>query len=111
MMLPHTAALAGQLADRWRREAPDVIHAQSWTSGLAALAGARGLDIPVVQTFQSLGAGVRPGRVLAAPGVAARARLEAAIGRTARAVLASTAPHPPPLAPPALPPPSVPIVP
>ncbi len=91
MLLPHTAALAGQLADRWRREAPDVIHAQSWTSGLAALAGARGLDIPVVQTFQSLGAGVRPGRVLAAAGVAARARLEAAIGRSARAVLASTA--------------------
>src|SRR5260370_1422739 len=91
MLLPHTAALAGQLADRWRREAPDVIHAQSWTSGLAALAGARGLDIPVVQTFQSLGAGVRPGRVLAAAGVAARARLEAAIGRSAPAVLASTA--------------------
>ena len=91
MLLPHTAVLAGQLADRWRREAPDVIHAQSWTSGLAALAGARGLDIPVVQTFQSLGAGVWPGRVLAAAGVAARARLEAAIGRSARAVLASTA--------------------
>jgi glycosyltransferase involved in cell wall biosynthesis len=91
LLLPHIAALAGQLADRWRRKAPDVIHAHFWTSGLAALAGARGLDIPVVQTFQSLGAGVRPGRVLAAVSADARARLEAAIGRSARAVLANTA--------------------
>src|SRR5260370_138687 len=79
------------MAARCGREAPDVIRAESWTGGLAALAGARGLDSPVVQTFQSLGAGGRPGRVLAAAGVAARARLEAAIGRSARAVLASTA--------------------
>jgi glycosyltransferase involved in cell wall biosynthesis len=86
MLLPHIAALAGQLADRWRTEAPDVIHAHFWTSGLAALAGARDLDIPVVQTFLSLGAGVPPGRVL----TPARVRLEAAIGRSARAVMADT---------------------
>ncbi len=55
VLLEHLAALAGQLADRWRRDAPDVIHAHYWTSGLAALAGARDLGIPVVQTFQSLG--------------------------------------------------------
>ena len=90
VLLEHLAALAGQLADRWRRDAPDVIHAHYWTSGLAALAGARDLGIPVVQTFQSLGGGVRPGRVLAAAGAAARVRLEAAIGRSARAVMASS---------------------
>jgi D-inositol-3-phosphate glycosyltransferase len=90
MLLPHIAALAGQLADRWSSERPDVIHAHFWTSGLAALAGARDLDIPVVQTFHSLGADVRPGRVLAAASAAARVRLEAAIGRSARAVVAST---------------------
>ena len=98
MPLGHIAALAGQLADRWRREAPDVIHAHFWTSGLAALAAVRDLDIPVVQTFGSLGGGVRPGRpgrpgrrALAAAGAAARVRLEAAIGRSARVVLAGTA--------------------
>jgi glycosyltransferase involved in cell wall biosynthesis len=90
VLLEHLAALAGQLADRWRRDPPDVIHAHYWTSGLAALAGARDLGVPVVQTFQSLGGGVRPGRVLAAAGAAARVRLEAAIGRSARAVMASS---------------------
>ena len=90
MLLPHIAVFAGELADRWRHEAPDVIHAHFWTSGLAALAGARDLDIPVVQTFHSLGVGVPPGRVLAAASAAARVRLEAAIGRSARAVVAST---------------------
>lgn len=65
--LQHIAALAGQLADRWSCDPPDVIHAHFWTSGLAVLAAARDLDIPVVQTFHSLGTGrgARPGRLLA----------------------------------------------
>ncbi len=90
--LRHIAALASQLADRWSCDPPDVIHAHFWTSGLAALAGARDLDIPVVQTFHSLGtgAGARPGRPLAGAGDAARSRLEAAIGRSAAAVIANT---------------------
>src|SRR5258707_12627598 len=87
MLLPHIAALAGQLADRWSCDPPDVIHAHFWTSGLAALAGARALGIPVVQTFHSLGADVRPVRVLGGAS-APRVRLEAAIGRSARAVMA-----------------------
>jgi glycosyltransferase involved in cell wall biosynthesis len=75
---PHIAALASQLADRWSCDPPDVIHAHFWTSGLAALAAARELDIPVVQTFHSLGTG------------GARSRLEAAIGRSAAAVTANS---------------------
>ena len=90
--LQDIAALASQLADRWSCDPPDVIHAHFWTSGLAALAGARDLGIPVVQTFHALGtgAGARPGRLLAGAGDAARSRLEAAIGRSAAAVMAST---------------------
>jgi glycosyltransferase involved in cell wall biosynthesis len=90
--LQHIAALAGHLADRWSCDPPDVIHAHVWTSGLAALAGARNLDVPVVQTFHSLGTGrgARPGRLLAGAGDAARSRLEAAIGRCAAAVTANT---------------------
>jgi glycosyltransferase involved in cell wall biosynthesis len=89
--LQHIAALAAQLADRWSCDPPDVIHAHFWTSGLAALAAARDLDIPVVQTFHSLGTGgARPGRLLAGAGDAARSRLEAAIGRSAAAVTAKT---------------------
>jgi D-inositol-3-phosphate glycosyltransferase len=88
-LLPHIAAFAGRLADRWRPSAPDVVHAHFWTSGLAALAGTRGLGIPVVQTFHSLGAGARRDGQ-AAPDAAARIRLEASIGRSVQAVLAAT---------------------
>jgi glycosyltransferase involved in cell wall biosynthesis len=48
-------SFSDQLARCWQQEPPDVAHAHFWTSGLAALAGARGLDVPVVQTFHSLG--------------------------------------------------------
>src|SRR5262249_42793903 len=47
---------SNHLARRWQQHPPAVAHAHSWTSGLAALAGARGLNLPVVQTFHSLGA-------------------------------------------------------
>lgn len=44
-------AFSGPLRSRYERERPDVVHALRWTSGLAALAAARGLRIPVVQEF------------------------------------------------------------
>jgi glycosyltransferase involved in cell wall biosynthesis len=84
---PYLPAFADQLAARWRRSAPDLVHAHSWTSGLAALAGARDLGIPVVQTFRSLGADPASDDGQAARDRSARIRLEAAIGRTAHAVL------------------------
>jgi D-inositol-3-phosphate glycosyltransferase len=90
--LSHVAAFSGELADRWSADPPDVIHAHFWTSGLAALAGARGLGIPVVQTFSTLGADARPDRVRDGASATARVRLERAIGRCAGAVIART-PH------------------
>ena len=101
-------AFSDRLARRWRQDPPDVAHADFWTSGLAALAGARGLDLPVVQTFRSLGAGpaARPrpaslSRPAGAPrpaGSAAsrhrpdagRIRLEVCLARNASAVLATS---------------------
>jgi D-inositol-3-phosphate glycosyltransferase len=48
-----------EFADRLRRsltvDPPDVVHAHFWMSGRAALAAARPLGIPVVQTFHALG--------------------------------------------------------
>jgi glycosyltransferase involved in cell wall biosynthesis len=82
-LLPHIAAFADGLADRWRQATPDIVHAQSWTSALAALAGARGLGVPVAVTFDSLA-----DDSLAETG--ARARLEGPIARSAQAVLAGT---------------------
>jgi glycosyltransferase involved in cell wall biosynthesis len=91
MLLPHIALFADQLAERWRRTAPDVVHAHSWTSGVAAVAGARGLGIPVAVTLNSLAAEARNGhrRPPAGPeGGGVRERMEASLTRSAQAVLA-----------------------
>ena len=85
----HLPEFGNYLAQRWRRNRPDVAHAHSWTMGLAALAGARGLGIPVVQTFGSLG-GAEQRHSLQECASDARIRLEACIARTADAVLASS---------------------
>jgi D-inositol-3-phosphate glycosyltransferase len=90
LLLPHIPAFCRQLAERWRRSAPDVVHALDWTSGLAAFGGTGDLGVPVVQTFRSLAGHAAAGHGPPAPGVTARARLEAAVARTARAVLAGS---------------------
>lgn len=85
----HVREFGDQLAKRWSRTCPDIAHALSWTSGLAALAAARDLDVRVVQSFGSLAAVERRHR-LPASGPAARIRLEACIARTADRILAGT---------------------
>ncbi|GLY47846.1 glycosyl transferase [Lentzea sp. NBRC 102530] len=44
------------LARQWRRRRPDVVHAHFWESGLVSLLAARGLGLPVVQTFHTFSA-------------------------------------------------------
>src|SRR5262252_4905186 len=51
----HVAEFSDQLGQRWRKNPPSLAHSFFWTSGLAALAAARGNDIPLVQTFGTLG--------------------------------------------------------
>jgi D-inositol-3-phosphate glycosyltransferase len=55
LLLPFMSDFARELARMWRRERPDLVHAHFWMSGLAALAAAEPLGIPVVQTFHALG--------------------------------------------------------
>ena len=84
---PGIRAFADQLARKWRRAAPDVVHAQSWLAGLAALAGGRGLNLPAVQTLHPVpSAQARPQRAEGAD----PARVELALARAARAVLVGT---------------------
>src|ERR1700729_2499094 len=78
------------LRERLRAERPDVVHAVRWTSGLAALAAARDLRIPVVQTFDSLGVAERRHHLIARGVGTERIRLEPAIGRSASAVVAGS---------------------
>ena len=93
-LLPHVAAFADGLAQRWQRSVPAVAHAHSWTSGMAALAASRGTQIPVVQSFRQLAAAadlppqVRTAAQRLSRSAAEQARLQAAVGRSANAVLA-----------------------
>ncbi|MBV9381987.1 MAG: glycosyltransferase [Streptosporangiaceae bacterium] len=89
-LLKRMPAFTGRLQERLRRERPDVVHALRWTSGLAALAATRGLGVPVVQTFYSLGVAERRHRVIPEAAGIERIRLEPAIGRSATAVLAAS---------------------
>jgi D-inositol-3-phosphate glycosyltransferase len=88
-LLERVPAFSGPLRSQFQSERPDVVHALRWTSGLAALAAARGLGIPVVQEFSSLGVTERRDQVKADDAAAARIRLEPAIGRSAAAVVAT----------------------
>ena len=89
-LLERVPAFSGPLRSHWQSERPDVVHALRWTSGLAALAAARDLGIPLVQEFSSLGVtDGRAGAVKADGASAARIRLEPAIGRSATAVVAT----------------------
>jgi D-inositol-3-phosphate glycosyltransferase len=55
LLLPYMDAFARELGRSWTSWRPDVVHAHFWMSGLASLAAARPLGIPVVQTFHALG--------------------------------------------------------
>ncbi|ACU35839.1 glycosyltransferase [Actinosynnema mirum] len=78
----HLGDFARALARRWQDDAPDVVHAHGWTSGLAALLGARRTETPVVQSFHTL----------ADPGSdPQRANTERLVGKEAAAVIASSA--------------------
>ncbi|MBV9027956.1 MAG: glycosyltransferase [Candidatus Eremiobacteraeota bacterium] len=54
-LAPFMPAFGEELARRWTRWAPQVVHAHFWMSGMAALAAGRKHDVPVVQTFHALG--------------------------------------------------------
>ena len=80
---------AASLSERWRVKRPDIVHAFSWTSGLAAIGAVRGTDVPVLQTFESLASAERR-HLRNADVSASRVKLEAAIGRTVAGVLAGS---------------------
>jgi D-inositol-3-phosphate glycosyltransferase len=93
---PYMTEFAGELAKRWLRARPDVVHAHGWLSGLAAqrAAGAVGPATPgirVTQTFHSLaGLGRRCGGDPDA-GPPGRPAHEARLARDAAAVIAMCA--------------------
>jgi len=89
-LLAQVPTFSRPLHERLRENRPDVVHALRWTSGLAALAAARDLGIPVVQSFDSLGVAERRHHVIPRDAGIERIRLEPAIGRSASAVVAGS---------------------
>jgi glycosyltransferase involved in cell wall biosynthesis len=89
-LVAHVGAFSAPLHAAWAKDRPDVVHAVRWTSGLAALAAARDLRVPVVQTFDQLGVTERRHGLVPSGAGTERIRLEPAIGRTVDAVVASS---------------------
>ncbi|MEU4745942.1 glycosyltransferase [Actinosynnema sp. NPDC023658] len=85
-LLPHLDEFTRFLRGQWRADPPDVVHAHYWTSGVASVLAANGLDVPVVQTFHSLGTTAQQSGDEAVP--EARLSTERLIGREASRVVA-----------------------
>jgi glycosyltransferase involved in cell wall biosynthesis len=79
------------LRRRWAHEPPDVAHAHFWMSGLAALTAAAAHEVPVVQSYHTLGTVKRRYQGDDDTSPPERIRIERAIGRTADAVIAPCA--------------------
>jgi D-inositol-3-phosphate glycosyltransferase len=88
-LLACVPAFSDRLRARWRRERPDVVHAVSWTSGLAGLVATRDPGTPVVQAFSSPGVAERRDHASADPPTPPSARLRLELGHgPARTVFA-----------------------
>jgi glycosyltransferase involved in cell wall biosynthesis len=88
-LLPHMPRFARHLRRVWHTEAPDVVHAHFWMSGMAAAWSARPLGVPVVQTFHALGHVKRREQGDEDTSPPSRQQEEAAIAANADRVIAS----------------------
>lgn len=88
-LLPFMPELGTRLARLWQQEPPGIVHAHFWMSGLAALSGAAGLPVPVVQTFHALGVVKARHQGAADPSPASRIELERYIARSCDQVIAT----------------------
>ncbi len=86
---PHIDAFSDELRAAWQRRRPDVVHGHFWMSGLASLAAARPLGIPVLQTFHALGVVKRRHQGDRDTSPARRIQHEVAIARTVDRIIAT----------------------
>jgi glycosyltransferase involved in cell wall biosynthesis len=88
---PHVAELGASLRVALAASPPDLVHAHFWMSGRAAVDAARGLGVPVVQTFHALGSVKRRWQGSADTSPAPRIRVETAVAQAVDEVIATCA--------------------
>jgi glycosyltransferase involved in cell wall biosynthesis len=88
-LLPYMEEFGAWLAREWATEAPDVVHAHFWMSGLAAMAGARATGVPVVQTYHALGTVKKRHQGAADTSPRERVAIETAVGRECGGIIAT----------------------
>ncbi|MEU5765501.1 glycosyltransferase [Streptomyces asoensis] len=88
-LLPFMPEFGAWMARAWAAETPDVVHAHFWMSGMAAVAGARALGVPVVQTYHALGTVKKRYQGAADTSPPGRIAVEKAVGRECAAILAT----------------------
>jgi glycosyltransferase involved in cell wall biosynthesis len=91
-LLPHMGDLGRALATRWTEGQfrPDVVHAHSWLSGLAALTATAEDRIPVVVTYHGLGSVRRRHEGERDPSPSTRVGMERTLGNMADRVIAQS---------------------
>ncbi|MFJ9150163.1 glycosyltransferase [Streptomyces sp. NPDC102270] len=88
-LLPYMEEFGAWLAREWATEPPDVVHAHFWMSGMAAVAGARGVGVPVVQTYHALGTVKKRHQGAADTSPPDRIAIETAVGRECGGIIAT----------------------
>jgi glycosyltransferase involved in cell wall biosynthesis len=79
-LLPYMPEFAEVLARVWRHRPPDLVHSHYWMSGLAALAAAGDLGLPLLHTYHALGTVKRRHQRLADTSPAQRVAGEIEVG-------------------------------
>ncbi len=88
-LLPFMDAFSEHLAQTWRQDRPDLVHAHFWMSGLAAVAAAQTVDVAVLQTFHALGSVKQRWQGDADTSPSERIRIEGELARTVDEIIAT----------------------
>ncbi|MEZ0074799.1 glycosyltransferase [Planotetraspora sp. GP83] len=88
-ILPWIPEFGKWLHDRWLFDRPDIAHSHFWMSGLATLAAAEELRVPVVHTYHALGNVKRRHQGPADTSPRDRIHAEAEIGHRVDAIIAT----------------------
>ncbi|MGN6089580.1 MAG: glycosyltransferase [Actinomycetales bacterium] len=88
-LLPYMDEFGDELARRWSKKAPDLVHTHFWMSGLAGLRAREHTGVPVVHTYHALGLTKRRHQGAADTSPVERVDLEAHLARSVDHIVAT----------------------